>query len=161
MLRRWKSLGYQIDSQRGHSNHGSWWSRPWSLIWALKSCTYPWCLKLTLSSSTTCLVSSCPNAQASSLLQLYVHACGSFFSSLHQCLLSLRTNKTQYFVLALKCLMCHSGLYSNLTLISETMKPDFSLLISCTESNEWNNEWNISGVTELHHCWGRGGAVSC
>ena len=192
-----------------------------------------------LSSSTTCLVSSCPSAQASSLLYLYVHACGSFYSIFffffflrphlwdmevprlefksklqlsayttvtampdlscinelchslwqHQNLnpLSKARNWTRILMdtsWVLKLLsynrnswkpsslayisasflwgqsstqlhsilywlwniwLCESGLYSNLTLISETIKPYFSLLMSCAESSEWN----ISGVIEL------------
>ena len=138
------------------------------LTWKLKSCIYPWCLKLTLFSSTVSLVFSCH--KLAHYFHAYIHICGSFYPSLHQCLLSLRTNwysATQYFVLALKYLMFKIfDICVNLVYIPTSLNSNFNLgnketILFVSHLLHWSSEWNISRVPEPHHGWSGGRGMSC
>ena len=117
MLRSWNRPGCQMGFHHGMVVWATVEGRP--LAWEFKSCICPWCLKLTLFSSTASLVFSCPNARA-----------GSLFPSVCSCLWKLLSQLTPMppffedklvlsytvFCTGFKIFdVCHSGLYSNFT----------------------------------------------
>lgn len=140
MLRSWNRPGCQTGFHHGMVVWAMVEGRP--LAWEFKSCICPWCLKLTLFSSTASLVFSCPNAQA-----------GSLFPSVCSCLWKLLSQLTpmppffedklvlSYTVFCIGFQIFDVWSFWSIfqlhwipTVTLETIKPYFSCLISCSEA---------------------------